>query len=377
MHKFFIALAIFSIIVRNVSLAQIEPDIHEILQNIEAKLYSENEKIPFDSIPQLHNDEFFFAAFDEIAHMLDGRQKSNLKRAIFLVEWAYSKGQLDYTDFCSQIDIIVSKLNSFIDKKNIRAYKTSANAALFEFFTKPSDLNDYKPFSYDPKDPGGRNDIRKMFVTKLLKTHTGQCSSFHLLYKILCNELGGTAYLTHAPNHLFITHPDELGELVNIELTTGTFNKTETYIETLKISEKAIHNGVFLRGWSEKEDIAYAMNLLAEVYFFKYKAFDTFTYICSQKILRFIPNFCLALSMQECTLNQWGYDYIQTHGKKITPYMNIIDAEHKRLVKLMDELGFTTLTAKEYINHVDSIFNKSGKKPSKSWEEFKNNNKNQ
>ena len=371
MYKTFFAFLLFAIIANNQVVVSIEPDMLEILQNINAKLYEGNEKIPFDSIPQLHNDKFFFTAFDEIAQMLDGRRNINLKRAIFLVEWAYLKGRLDYADYCSQIDIIVSKLNSFIDKNKIRGYKTCTNAALFEFFTKTNDLNDSIPFSYDPIDPGGRKDIQKTFVTKLLKTHTGQCSSFHLLYKILCNELGGTAYLTHAPNHLFITHPNELGEIINIELTTGTFHNTEIYIETLGISKRAIKNGVFLRGWNEKEDIAYALNLLAEVYFFKYKAYDTFTFICSQKILRFVPNFCLALSMQECTLNQWGYDYVQIHGKKTSSYINIIDSEHKRLIKLMEDLGFSSLTAQEYINNVDNLYKRSGKEPSESWLKFK------
>ena len=58
MYKTFFAFLLFAIIANNQVVVSIEPDMHEILQNINAKLYEGNEKIPFDSIPQLHNDKW-------------------------------------------------------------------------------------------------------------------------------------------------------------------------------------------------------------------------------------------------------------------------------------------------------------------------------
>lgn len=37
-----------------------------------------------------------------------------------------------------------------------------------------------------------------------MKTHTGQCTSLSIYYKILANELGTEAYIALAPNHMYV-----------------------------------------------------------------------------------------------------------------------------------------------------------------------------
>ena len=37
----------------------------------------------------------------------------------------------------------------------------------------------------------------------------------------------------------------------------------------------------------------------------------------------------------------------------------------------MEDLGFSSLTAQEYINNVDNLYKRSGKEPSESWLKFK------
>ncbi|GAB0478688.1 hypothetical protein KML24005_23750 [Alistipes onderdonkii subsp. vulgaris] len=43
-------------------------------------------------------------AYAEIADMLDGKSSLSIKRAVFLAEWAYLDGNLDYDWFCSKIN---------------------------------------------------------------------------------------------------------------------------------------------------------------------------------------------------------------------------------------------------------------------------------
>ncbi len=59
------------------------------------------------------HDEHYNVAYNEMKRMLDGKQKKDFKRAVFLLEWAYSRGTLDYGKFCTDIDEIVRRLRDF------------------------------------------------------------------------------------------------------------------------------------------------------------------------------------------------------------------------------------------------------------------------
>jgi len=45
--------------------------------------------------------KYYNQAYNKIVQMLDGKKPLSFKRAAFLVEWAYLKGNLDYDKFCS------------------------------------------------------------------------------------------------------------------------------------------------------------------------------------------------------------------------------------------------------------------------------------
>lgn len=141
------------------------------------------------------DDPYFNEAFYEIKTMLEGQTALDFKRAVFLVEWAYLEGKLDYSTFCRDIDRIAADLQAFVQRKGLGHYKTSGNYALFEFFTKPHPMNGSEPFRYDFEDFYGKDDYQKLFVSKLLETHTGQCRSMPMLYKILSDEIGAESYL--------------------------------------------------------------------------------------------------------------------------------------------------------------------------------------
>lgn len=191
--------------------------------SIDTVYYENPNKLSYDTIPYMIKDSAFLQGFNELQMMFNGVKPYSLKRAEFIVEWAYSGGRMDYSKFCHDIDSVANILKRFIVKKNIQKYKTAPNYALFEYFTKPSTLNGNKAFVYDFEDFTGKKDFRKLFVTKVLKTHTGQCTSLPLYYKILCDELGGQSSLAFAPRHMYIKHIGEDGKWVNIELTNGHF----------------------------------------------------------------------------------------------------------------------------------------------------------
>lgn len=160
-------------------------------------------KISFDTIPYMVNDTYFIQAYDEIARMLENKDSLSIKRSQFLIEWPYTEGELDYNQFCSHIDSVVLNLSAFIKLNGIQNYKTAGNFALFEYFTKPSPLNGNKSFKYDFNDFTGKEDYRQLFVSKVMQTHTGQCTSLPMYYKILSDELGAESFIATAPNRLF------------------------------------------------------------------------------------------------------------------------------------------------------------------------------
>lgn len=50
-------------------------------------------------------EDYYVSAFNEMSDMLDGSDSLSIKRVVFLAEWAYYEGKLDYkTDFCDEID---------------------------------------------------------------------------------------------------------------------------------------------------------------------------------------------------------------------------------------------------------------------------------
>lgn len=49
-------------------------------------------------------------AYLEMADMLDGKIPLSIKRAVFLAEWAYLDGDLDYDAYCYGIDTAVAFL---------------------------------------------------------------------------------------------------------------------------------------------------------------------------------------------------------------------------------------------------------------------------
>ncbi|SDF81606.1 hypothetical protein SAMN05216464_1358 [Mucilaginibacter pineti] len=159
--------------------------------------------------------QYYVTAYKEQLQMLTGQKPVSFKRSVFLTENAFYSNKLSYQAFCQDVSNISVQLKAMIKAKGIGKYKTAPNWATFYFMTDTIPANNFRPFTYDFEDFTGSKDWSKMFVTKLLKTHSGNCHSLPYLYKILCEEIGGTAYLAFAPNHCYIKHMGENGQWTN------------------------------------------------------------------------------------------------------------------------------------------------------------------
>lgn len=309
--------------------------------NTRVRLFNISDSIEFDTIPYMVNDSYFTNSYLELCKMFDGAMPYDLKKAEFLIENAYYGGSINYNDFCHDIDSIVFVLNRFIDVNNIRQYKTAPNFAIFEYFTKPSIMNNNCRFSYDFENPLGKGDFSVYFISRLIRTHKGQCTSMPLLYKILCDELGGKSSLAFAPMHLYIKHIDEEGNWVNVELTHGGFVRDIWIMEQLKISSEAIRNGIFLCAINDQETIGFMMFLLAKAYIDKYESYDYFVELCVNKILNSLPNFCNALVLKYNMLQNRAKYYFSKNLSGNSQFIINTYIEFQNTLTKLDSLGYS------------------------------------
>lgn len=248
---------------------------------------------------------YYEAAYSEIAAMLDGKAVLSIKRAVFLSEWAYLNGNLDYGSYTAQIDSAAKAIKQFYTANRLNQFKTGLNVALFEYFAKPYSMNGHKPFTYDFDDFAGADDLTKLFVTKVMRTHSGQCHSLPVYYKVLAEAVGAEAHLAFAPQHVFIRHPDEQdpAKWVNVELTTQSLSREAFYIESFGITDDAIRNKVYLYPLTDKETVAFLLSWLAQGYCRKYQQWDDFTLRCAEKSLAYFPQNVDALTLKANVLN--------------------------------------------------------------------------
>lgn len=318
--------------------------------------FERQESATYDTIPYMIKDKFFLEGFNELRMMLKGEKSYSLKRAEFIVEWAYSSGKMSYSKFCHDIDSVAYILKRFIEINNIKQYKTAPNYALFEYFTKPNLMNGNKAFGYDFDDFTGQKDFRNFFITKVMATHTGQCVSLPVYYKILCDEIGGKSSLAFAPRHMYVKHIGEDGKWVNIELTNGHFARDEWIIQTNNISTEAIRNGIFLTALTDQENIAFMITQLGKAYRQKYNSWDSFPLRCAEEVLKILPNFCDALVLKFCVHQQFGYAYIRKYGRNRSNYIANNYLEFQRMINRLDSLGYSQQTDEEYQQCVKNAF---------------------
>ncbi|MEP7197470.1 MAG: hypothetical protein ABI851_13190 [Saprospiraceae bacterium] len=292
-------------------------------------------------------------AFNEQLQMLNGKKTIDFKRAVFLTENAYYKGQLNYQSFCNQISTTGQQLKTLIQQRELQGYKTAGNWAVFTYMTDSLPINDFKTCTYDFDDFMGDRDWTKMFVTKLIKTRSGNCHSLPYYYKILCEIIGAKASLALAPNHVYIKHIDENGQWSNVELTNGGFPRDQWIIKQMAISVEAIKSGIYMNPLSQKESIALTMFDLANAYKFQFGD-DKFVLEIANTALIYFPK-CIPLRMTKANCIK---DIIEIEMKKEKPNSEFIKrniALYKRTIARIDSLGYKDMPTELYQEWVNSV----------------------
>lgn len=287
------------------------------------------------------------SAYTEIAAMLDGKTPLSIKRAVFLAEWAYLDGELDYSQYCHGIDTAVAFLNRFIRTNGLENYKTGKNLALTEYFFRPYSGNGNKPFTYDFANAEG-SDFTNQFVSKVMRTHTGQCRSLPMYYKVLAEALGAEACITRAPAHVFIRYRNDDNlypePWVNVELTTHQITPGFFYKEHFEISDKSVDSKVYLHPLTDLETVASQLADLAFGYWIKYRRYDDFTRRCTEKSLQYFPqnpNACLILGK---SLDAALLSHLNRTGYKPDAFSRRIEARSKTLFEHLDSLGWEPMS---------------------------------
>lgn len=281
-------------------------------------------------------EDYYVSAFNEMSDMLAGRDSLSIKRAVFLAEWAYYEGNLDYKiDFCDEIDRIKTFIRSLYEVNKLQTYKTGMQMAITSYLVNPYSGNGYTPYTYDFETFLLDNEPwERQFVSRTLKTHKGQCRSLPWMYKILANELNADVSLAHAPRHCYITYKDEdkftPEEWINLELTTNQMNPSWWIKQDFEICDSAVQVGTYMTPLTDIETVACQMAELAFGYCEKFNRYDEFTYYCASRSLEFYPMNPNAWIIRGKSLERIIQDYLVRTG-------NIVDDYAAYLIHLMDE----------------------------------------
>lgn len=260
-----------------------------------------------------YSDELnYHRAFSRIDSLisLSPTSPSVFKEAVYEVENAFYNGELPFEVFNADIKSLISFIDivrqsdslnySYRDKSSIKTY-----AAIFKVMTDSNYFNIdnmlylHEPFSYDFNDVFGQKDWSNMFVTKLLGTNKGNCHSLPYLYKILAEELGEEAFLSLAPNHIYIKQYTKKTGWFNTELTSASFPIDAWLTASGYVHLDAVRNGVYMDTLSQKESLALTLIDLAKGYERKYGARDgKFMLKSVNKALEVDPNFINALLLK-------------------------------------------------------------------------------
>ncbi len=283
-------------------------------------LFSSIEGFTQHTLPTIKDDSTktrYRQAFENIVSMLEYPKPSSFKRAVFEVENAWFEGGLDRQGFQQELNLLTSLARQVIQSREL-TYSgsdkpiTEIHAALFTVMTDTLDLvlpNNIQvrhlPFRYDFEDIFGRNSWPQMFVSKLLTIKAGNCHSLPYLYKILAEEMGTTAHLALAPNHLYIKLRNSQSGWYNTELTSGHFPIDAWLMASGYVHLDAIQNGLYMDALTTEVSLALTLVDLAKGYQRKTGGSDPgFVLNITEKALEYAPNNINALLLKAEMMKQ-------------------------------------------------------------------------
>lgn len=256
----------------------------------------------------------YYDAFNKLSGM--DAENYSLTDVNFTVENAFYGNKQNLSQFKSGIQKTAKQLlQKMKERKQDTESNVSKNLMIFEYFSQDMNLGGvtHKAFEYDFNDYLGEKDWSKMFVSKLLKTGSGQCHSMPQYYLMLAEAMGTEAYLALAPNHSYIRFIDDEGKMRNIELTNGMFSTNTFLLESSYIKSEALQNKIYMENLSKRELLGMAYFDLARGYVHKF-GYDEFVNKVIDKALELYP-------------------------KGIAPNMEKSNVSRERLLSVLKRLG--------------------------------------
>ncbi|WP_027385155.1 hypothetical protein [Chryseobacterium gregarium] len=307
----------------------------------------------FYNLPSLSGKagtQAYYDAYTQLASL--NPENYPVSEANFIVENAYYGGKQDFSQFRSGIRKTAKQLmQKMKERKQDTESNTDKNLMIFELFSKGMKLGgvQHKAVKYDFEDYMGIKDWSKMFVSKLLKTGSGQCHSMPLLYLMLAEEMNTEAYLAYAPNHTYVKFRDGEGEWQNAELTNGIFTANSLILESGYIKSEALQNDIYMKSLSKKELLAQFYADLANGYIHKY-GMDEFVGHTLDKALEYAPNNIYA--------NQLKSMYQQARLAYVAGQLGVTDVEDPedlKKIRFYPQAVALLQETKAQFNHIDNL----------------------
>ncbi|WP_185216807.1 MULTISPECIES: hypothetical protein [Chryseobacterium] len=354
-------------------------DIEEV-REIQFREWIDNGRNISYQLPSLSGKTGTKAYYDAFSK-LSGMDAENylLTDVNFTVENAFYDNKQNLGQFKSGIQKTAKQLlQKMKERKQNTESNVSKNLMIFEYFSKDMNLGGktHKAFQYDFKDYMGQKDYSKMFVSKLLKTGSGQCHSMPLYYLMLAEAMNTEAYLSLAPNHSYIRFVDDEGVLRNIELTNGMFPTDNAFLESGYIKSEALQNKIYLESLTKKELLAMAYFDLARGYVSKF-GYDEFVNKVIDKALELYPN-GIAPNMEKANVSQVRFANVMKqlginpedkrdlqrirYFPKAIEQLNQINEQFNHI----DNLGYAEMPASAYESWLGSLKTEKNKQESEA-----------
>jgi len=319
----------------------------------------------FSHSEQIAIDSNYLKVYATLENMLSKKEPASFKYAVFLTENLSMQNALLYSKFNEHIDKLASLVKYWMEFNPLKNYHYSdslnvqKNYALYVFFrdTLKISVNPdgdflHLPYTYDFNDFSGSQDWRRMFVTKLLVTHTGNCHSLPYLYKILADEIDATCWLALAPNHMYISNRCQKIGWYNTELTSGDFPIDAWIMGSGYIPVEAIQNGIYMDTLSNQQSIALCVLDLAKGYEHQAKNYyDGFIIKCCDLSLQYFPQNVQAMLLKAETLKRI---YQKQNREKDHMAKTTYKEMEELYVKLFD-LGYREMPDQMYVQWLQSV----------------------
>lgn len=312
------------------------------------------------------------SAYGELAAMLTRKTKPDLKRAVFVTENAFFENGQSYGEFCGQLELMANLCKQQVAAGAPAASgKLAQNLAIYRFMCDTTLVYGagekvtgvHLPMQYDFEDYKGEQDYTKMFVLKLMHSHTGQCHSLPLLYKLLAEELQAEAYLSYAPNHTYIQHRDDAGNWYNLELTSGCYVTESFLMASGYVKAEALKNRIYMDTLSLRQTIGQCVVDLALGYEAKFgeAGDDAFVLRCCDLVLQEYPNHVQAWMVKADVMTQRLANAARQAGVTSAaeaaqhPPVYALQQQVEHIYAQIDNLGYAPMPAEQYEAWLQSV----------------------